>query len=197
MCGCSYKDGNIAFLKSRNQLISPIGNRITIYDLDNNSSFTPDCGTRSDIEHIAPTQDSKVVLLIDKDGYSISVNLEDYKVINHFRFKGKVTDLAFSPNDKFLAISLEKDIFIYERPKSTISIEPLILIRKLNIAHGDKIRKVYWSPDSRFFLSSGEDCIVKMHNLFPLPGWNSSSFLGHRAKNLSAFFSADMKFCFT
>lgn len=126
MCGTSYKTGNIEFLKSKNCLISPIGNRVTIYDLDNNSSFTPDCTTRSDIQHIKPSNDSKTLILVDTDGYSITINLENFKIINHFRFKGPVNTLAFSPNNKFLAVALDKDIYIYEAPKLYTSIETLV-----------------------------------------------------------------------
>jgi len=103
-----------------------LGNRVTFYDLDNNTSFTPDCTTRSDIQHLRASPDSKTMILVDKQGYSITVNLETYKVINHFRFKGPVKDIHFSPNSLFLAAALEKDIFIYEAPKLFSSIETLV-----------------------------------------------------------------------
>lgn len=96
-----------------------------------------------------------------------------------------------------MAAALEKDIFIYEAPKLFSSIETLVLIKKQIISHGNSITKVFWSPDSRFFLSTGSDCIVKMTNLFSLPGWTPTSFIGHRTKILSAFFSDDMKHAYT
>ena len=87
VCGCSYKQGNVEFMPDRNTLLSPVGNRVTLFDLDANSSRTPDLQTRKDIQHIRVSPDGKLVVLVDVEGYSVGYDLERDRTLSHFRFK--------------------------------------------------------------------------------------------------------------
>lgn len=44
--------------------------------------------------------DSKIMVIIDINGYALIVNLISQLVISHFNFKGKVKDGKFSPDGK-------------------------------------------------------------------------------------------------
>jgi periodic tryptophan protein 2 len=74
-------------LPKSNVLLSPVGNRVTLFDLDNNSSRTLDVETRKDVQHIRPSADGRVLLLVDVEGHSITYDLEKDRTLNVFRFK--------------------------------------------------------------------------------------------------------------
>ena len=52
LLGIVYKSGNLVFNQVDDVLVSPVGNKVTIFDLKNNKSKTLPFEARSNIEHV-------------------------------------------------------------------------------------------------------------------------------------------------
>jgi len=196
-CGCIYKNGNVVFDDKKNLLFSPVGNRITIFDLENNISSTPDCQTRSDIAKIALSSKKGILMAVDITGYGIIINTLSHTIINHFNLKEEVSDIQFSPDGNFVAVSLSKHIKIYECPSRERNIEPLVLFKKYLAGHQAEIKSFTWSPDSRFILTTSRDNTVHLGSLYHLHDYKPVSFTGHRTPVIKAFFNESMEYVYT
>lgn len=197
MCGCSYKTGNIEFSPISNVLLSPVGNRVTLFNLDANESRCLDVQTRKDVGLLRISPDGKLVVLVDVEGYAVCYDLTRDKALSHFKFKKEVAGMNFSPDGKFLAAAFDREIRIYEKPPLLKVIEPFVQVKKINTSHSEDICGLFWSPDSRFLCSTSYDCNVLMHNVFPLPGYVTQKFVGHRKKVLQVFWDDKMQRTYT
>ena len=77
------------------------------------------------------------------------------------------------------------------------SFEPLWLIKKYKTRHSGNIRTIDFSPDSRFLVTSGEDDVIFLNNLFPIEGYMAITFEAHRYIVISTSFSHDMAFMYS
>jgi len=191
-CGCVHKNGNILFSSKLNQLFSAVGNKVTVFDLEHNVSTTLPCEARNDIALMALSPDSKILICIDRDGYSVTINLLARVVINHFNFKEQVNDVKYSPDGKFLAICAGRNIKIYEAPDLFKSIEPMVLFKKYHGAHNDNIKQINWSQDSRLILSCSKDNTVRIFTVFLVKNYTPICLTGHKSSIVYA--TSDSKF---
>ena len=66
LCGIIYNSGNITFTKDNNDfLLSPVGNKITCFDLKNGVSSTLPIESRSNIKYIDISPDGKTLISVD------------------------------------------------------------------------------------------------------------------------------------
>jgi periodic tryptophan protein 2 len=157
ICGSFYKDGNIVFSPKKNILFTAVSNRIKAIDLDTNLTHTFDCEARSDIKHLAISPDSKILIAIDSEGYSIIINLITRRIVSYFNFKSAVTSISFSPNGLFLAVATNLAFRIFEAPSLWRSFETLLQYKKFKGCHTDTIISLDWSPDSKFIVTASKD----------------------------------------
>ena len=100
--------------------------------------------------------------------------------------------MKISPNNKFLAVSINKGVQIFEMPNLKKEYEPFVLYRKYTSFHNDKITSINWSSDSRFILTGSKDTNVRILNVFKIKGYYPFTFTGHKKKIITALFSHDM-----
>jgi len=112
---------------------------------------------RSDINKLSVSPDSKIMIAVDIEGYALIINLLTQKIISHFNFKSKLTDIKFSPNNKFLAICSNLSFKIYEAPQLMRNFEAIVLYKKFKGCHAEQINGIEWSPDSRFLVTFSKD----------------------------------------
>lgn len=187
--GTVYKSGDLTFNKVDDLLISPIGNKITVFDLKNNKSKTLPFETRSNIDRIAVSPDGKVMILIDIDGYALVINFVQRVVLTHFNFRAPVTAISFSNDNQFFAVACHNVIRIFEVPSLKKTFAPLKLFKKYNKMHTDDVISLHWSEDSRFLLSSASDLTIKLFSLHKLPNFVPITFSGNKHPIVRAFFS--------
>lgn len=60
-----YNAGNVAF-DSEDILLSPVGNKISCFDLKNGTSITIPLESRSNIEHIELSPDNRILVVVDE-----------------------------------------------------------------------------------------------------------------------------------
>jgi len=192
LLGIVHNTGRVLFLKDDTDiLLSPLGNKILCLDLKYGTSQTLPIEIHSNIDYIDITSDSKILIVVDVLGYCLVVNFPKQIVISHFNFRSKINGLKISPNNKFLAVSINKGVQIFEMPNLIKEYEPFVLYRKYTAFHNDKITSINWSADSRFILTGSKDTNVRILNLFKIPGYYPFTFTGHKKKIITALFSHD------
>ena len=198
LLGIVHNTGRVLFLKDdTNILLSPLGNKILCLDLKYGTSQTLPIEIHSNIDFIDITSDSKILIVVDILGYCLVINFPKQIVISHFNFRSKISALKISPNNKFLAVGINKAIEIFEMPNLIKEYEPFVLYRKYTSFHNDKITSINWSYDSRFILTGSKDTNVRILNLFKIPGYYPYTFTGHKKKIITAVFSKDMERIFS
>ena len=193
LLGIVHNTGRVLFLKDdTNILLSPLGNKILCLDLKYGTSQTLPIEIHSNIDYIDITSDSKILIIVDILGYCLVVNFPKQIVISHFNFRSKINGMKISPNNKFLAVSINKGVQIFEMPNLIKEYEPFVLYRKYTAFHNDKITSINWSADSRFILTGSKDTNVRILNVFKIKGYYPFTFTGHKKKIITALFSHDM-----
>ncbi|RHY31289.1 hypothetical protein DYB32_003624 [Aphanomyces invadans] len=188
--------GNLVFTPDGNSLLSPVGNRITVFDLINNASRTFAFESRKNVQTIAVSLDSRLLVAVDEDGHSLLVNLKKGIVLYRFNFKAPVRTLRFSPDNRYLAVSHGTKIQVWKAPGLKREFAPFVHHRTYGGHHGD-VLSIEWSPDSKFFLSSAKDLSVRLWSLQPYPNFTPYTLVGHRDVVVGAYFSADGQTIYT
>ena len=74
LCGTVYRQGNVLFTPDGNSLVSPVGNRVSVFDLVNNRSHTLPVETRRDIARLALSPNAALLLAVDEGARPCSLS---------------------------------------------------------------------------------------------------------------------------
>lgn len=190
LCGATYRGGNVIFTSDGNSIISPVDNRVNVYDLVNNRSFTLGCESRKNIRILALSPDNRLLLTIDIDGHALLINFIKGIILHRMNFKTRVFDAKFSPCGKFIAVTNNHKIDVWEAP-SLESGWQMARIRSLS-GHVDSVLTVDWSCNSRYIVSASKDMSVRIHCRTLVDEFIPVTFVSHRSPVRGAYFSADM-----
>ncbi|KAJ1339304.1 hypothetical protein BSLG_006071 [Batrachochytrium salamandrivorans] len=144
-----YKAGNVVFTPDGNSLVSPVGNRVSVFDL-----------VKYYTDRTLPN--AALLITVDGDGRALLINFQRQVVLHHHNFKAAVYDLSFSPDGRFLAVTHENQIHIWKAPGFTLEFAPFVLHRVIT-GHYDLVTALSWSADSRFIISSSKDMTSRIH----------------------------------
>jgi len=147
ICGNVFQNGNLLFTPDGNSIVSPIGNRVSMYDLINHKSTALPFENRKNIRRIAVSPDGRMLISIDIEGNSIFFNMARRLVLLHFNFKRKVYDIAFSPDSTMFAITFGRGCQIWRCPNTKLEFCPLTLLLNTSGLNDDVIC-LDWSTDS-------------------------------------------------
>ncbi|KAL4815360.1 WD40-repeat-containing domain protein [Aspergillus spinulosporus] len=203
LLGTVYRKGNILFTPDGNCLISPVGNRVTVFDLVNNTSYTLPFAHRTNIHQLDLTPRGNILLSVDEHGRAILTNFHRRVQIYNFSFKGRVSALKFSPSGRHFAVGVGRRLQIWHTPETPtvggdgeIDFAPFVLHRDL-AGHFDEVQHIEWSSDSRFLLTASKDLTARVWSLDPEDGFEPTTLSGHRQGVRAAFFSADQESIYT
>ncbi|OQU94826.1 WD domain-containing protein [Cladophialophora immunda] len=203
LLGTVYRQGNLVFTPDGNSLLSPVGNRVTVFNLTKNTSYTFPFAHRKNITHLDLSPDGSLLLTIDEDGRAILSIFSRRVAIYHFSFKSPVTSLAFAPDGRHFVVGLGRKIQAWRTPSTPggnadgdLEFAPFILHREYG-GHFDDVRHLSWSGDSRFFLSASKDLTARIWSLDPEEGFEPTVLSGHRQQVKGVWFSADQESIFT
>ena len=87
LCGCVYSQGNLIYTPDGDSLISPVGNRVTVFNLRSSTSVTLPFELDKDIRTIALSPDGVLLVAVDVDGRCLLCNLPQRTVLARFNFK--------------------------------------------------------------------------------------------------------------
>ncbi|ETM99384.1 hypothetical protein PPTG_18846 [Phytophthora nicotianae INRA-310] len=196
LCGSVYSQGNVVFTPDGNSVLSPVGNRITQFDLVNNTSRTFAFEARKNVERVAVSHDSRLLLAVDEDGRCLLVNLKRGAVLYRFHFKQPVKALNFSPDDRYIAVAIGNKVQLWRTPGLVREFAPFVLHRTYTGHYADVV-SVSWSHDAKFFVTGAEDLSARVFSVDPYPGFKPLTLSGHRDVVVGAFFAEDDRSIFT
>nr|XP_039251943.1 periodic tryptophan protein 2 homolog [Styela clava] len=189
LLGTIYKKGNVEFLPRKDILASPVGNRISLFNLKENSSETLSFTTKYNIACVAFSPDGRLVIVIDENGNASLVSLLSQTVIHRFTFRKPVTCIKFDPAGTKFAVAMEKLILLYHAPGKTREINPFTLYRTYHGAY-DTITTFDWTDDSTTFAAGSKDMNTRIYTTIP---GNPLLFSlgGHKDEIVGCFFESN------
>ncbi|KAF2402943.1 periodic tryptophan protein-like protein 2 [Trichodelitschia bisporula] len=203
LLGTVYGRGNLLFAPDGSCLLSPVGNRVSVFDLVSNKSYTLPFAHRRNISRIALNPRGNLLLSVDEDGRAILTHLPRRIALYHFSFRGALTALAFSPSGRYFAAGIGRQIEVWHTPSTPdtsgdggLEFAPFIRHRTYT-GHFDEVQSIEWSSDSRFFLSAAKDLTAKIWSLDPEEGFVPTTLAGHRQPVRNAWFSKDQETIYT
>eukprot|EP01036_Dinobryon_divergens_P026386 gene26386-35026_t len=131
LCGSVYNNGNVIFSSDGNSLYSPVGNRVTLWDLVKQTTHTLPFETRKDIKLITLSNSGRFLVVIDVEGHSIFFNVPRQIVLFRFNFKQPIQCIKFSPDDASFAVTHRHGCQIWKSPSAVREFSPLILKRAI------------------------------------------------------------------
>ncbi|KAJ3774669.1 WD40 repeat-like protein [Lentinula raphanica] len=197
ICGTVYRQGNVLFTADGNSLLSPVGNRVSVFDLVNNKSHTFAFENRKNISRIALSPDGNVLLSVDEDGRALLVNYKRGVVLHHFNFKKPIQDICFSPDGKFIAVTHGSHIQVWKTPNHLAREFAPFVLHRTYTGHMDDVLSIHWAEDSQCFITTSRDMTARLFSLNPVEGYRPKTFAGHRDAVLGAYFSKDGKEIYT
>lgn len=156
LLGTVYRRGNLNFTPDGNSLISPVGNRITIFDLKNNKSETLPLATRCNVACVGLSPDGNLAILVDEEGAALLVSLISKSVIHQFHFQRPVHSVSFSPNGKKFVVTKDKVAMMYHAPGKKREFNAFVLDTTYYGAY-DETTCIDWTDDSKCFAIGSKD----------------------------------------
>lgn len=194
-----YRQGNVQFSHDGNMLLSPVGNRISVFDLVNNKSFTFAYEHRKNIATFDVNKQGTLLLSVDTDGRAILVNFKTRNVLHHFNFKDKCYSVKFSPDGRYFALAVGRFLQIWKTPDVSQDRQFAPFVRyRVHAGHFQDITSFTWSHDSRFLLTTSKDLTSRVWSI------NSedkelvaTTLAGHRDYVLGAYFNSTQEKIYT
>ncbi|KAI7785565.1 periodic tryptophan protein 2 [Diaporthe eres] len=203
LLGTVYSRGNLVFSPDGTDLFSPVGNRVTVFNLVDNKSYTLPFAHRKNIARIGLTPQGNLLLTIDEDGQAILTNIARRIAIYNFSFKSAPTALSFSPSGRYFAVGLGRKLEVWHvpstpdaHPDGELEFAPFVK-HHTHTGHFDEVRHIEWSSDSRFFLSASKDLTARVWSLNQEEGFIPTVLSGHRQAVVGAYFSKDQETIYT
>jgi len=190
LCGTVYRKGNIHFSSGGDCLLSPVGNRVSCFDLKNNKSFTLPFENSRNISKLCVSSKNGLLISIDEDGKSILFSLQTNTKLDHFTFKKKVYDIKYSPDGKFIAVTFGRSLQLWHAPGTKKEFAPFTLLTTYASGYDDVVC-IDWSNDSRFILVGSKDMTSRIHSIHPMEEFTPFVLTGHRNTIVGCFFEKD------
>ncbi|KAM0558491.1 hypothetical protein ACHAPJ_004685 [Fusarium lateritium] len=203
LLGTVYCQGNLLYSPDGTHLFSPVGNRVTVFNLVENKSYTLPFAHRKNIALIGLTPLGNLLLSIDEDGHAILTNVPRRISIYHFSFRSSVTALSFSPSGRHFAVGLGRKIEVWHVPSTPdasaegeLEFAPFVRYHT-HTGHFDTVNHIEWSSDSRFFLTAAKDLTARIWSLNPEEGFTPTVLSGHKQAVIGAWFSENQETIYT
>ncbi|XP_017305246.1 periodic tryptophan protein 2 homolog [Diaphorina citri] len=116
LLGTVYRKGDLVFTKDGNSVISPVGNKITIYDLKNNKSKTLCIESSFNFEHLALSPNNSTLVAVNEKGDASIISMVSQTVIHTHRFNRPVNFITFTPDGMHLIVAKENTVFVFKSP---------------------------------------------------------------------------------
>lgn len=198
LLGTVYRQGNLVFTSDGKKLLSPVGNRVSCFDLVSSKSFTFNYEHRKNVARIALNKQGTLLLSVDEDGRAILVNFISRIVLHHFNFKDAVNDLQFSPDGQYFAIAAGRFIQVWKTPDFTEDRQFAPFVRhRIYSGHYNDVLSVTWSNDLRFFVSTSKDMTSKIFSILSSEKDVAMTLAGHRDYVVKAFFNETQEIIYT
>lgn len=198
LLGTVYSQGNVEFTPDGGSILSPVGNRVSCFDLVNNRSFAFTYEHRKNISCIALNPRANLLISVDEDGRAILVNFVRRTVLHHFNFKEKVGAIRFSPDGHYFAVCAGRHIQVWKTPGRSDRRQFAPFVRhRIYTGHSGHVSSITWSADSRFFLTAAKDLTARVYSVLSEESAAATTLAGHRDNVVGAFFNDTQEIIYT
>ncbi|XP_071951728.1 periodic tryptophan protein 2 homolog [Antedon mediterranea] len=187
LLGVVYRCGNLNFSVDGNSIFSPVGNKITKFDLKNNASHTLPIETNKNINYVAISPNGNTAILVDEDGAAVLCSLISRTILHHFHFHKKVECIKFSPDGRKFVVLKENIAQVYHSPGNKINFNPFVLHRVYHGAYDDT-SCACWSDDSSVFAVGSLDMSTRIYAAEPMERLSMFAVGGHKDAIVGVFF---------
>ncbi|XP_015187730.1 PREDICTED: periodic tryptophan protein 2 homolog [Polistes dominula] len=191
LLGTVYRKGNVIFSLDGSCVISPVGNRISIFDLKNNKSTTLPIESNFNYTTLDISPNGCLLIAINERGDAHIISMISKMVMHKYRFKHRVRCAKFSPDGKYLAVCKANNVFIFNAPNlQTGEFNPFIMERIFH-ASVDETTCLDWSFDSNLLAVGSKDFCTKLFSLQKWANFKTISLGSHRDNIVGCFFEKD------
>ncbi|XP_036299613.1 periodic tryptophan protein 2 homolog isoform X2 [Pipistrellus kuhlii] len=190
LLGTVYRRGNLNFTCDGNSVISPVGNRVTVFDLKNNKSNTLPLTTRYNVKCVGLSPDGRLAIIVDEGGNALLVSLVGRSVLHRFHFKGSVHSVSFSPDGRKFVITKGNIAQMYHAPGRKREFNAFVL-DKTYFGPYDETTHIDWTDDSRCFAVGSKDMSTWV---FGAERWDNLIYYalgGHKDAIVACFFESN------
>lgn len=196
LLGTVYVKGNLVFTPDGDSILSPVGNRITLFDLKNNKSETYPIESKFNITTSAISPDGWLILLVNEEGECILCNTHSKSIIHRFNFARPIRAIKFSPDGKKFAVCKEDKVLVYQTPGRNKEFNPFLLKQTIYGALDETVC-LDWTTDSRCLIAGSKDMSARIHATERFENLAIYTFGGHNDSIAGCFFEKDSLNCYT
>lgn len=179
---------NLVYTSSGNTLLSAVSNRVQVLDLTTHTVKTLPLEARSNIRCMALSPDDALLLVVDVQNYAMLINFHRGIVLHRMRFKKKVRQATFSPNGRYIAVTLGKHVQVWHAPCAGIKeFAPLVLHRTYT-GQSDDVTCITWSSDSSVILAGSRDSTARIWTVQTTRNYQPVTLSGHKSALVGAYF---------
>uniref|UniRef100_A0A0P6JRM8 Putative wd40-repeat-containing subunit of the 18s rrna processing complex n=1 Tax=Aedes aegypti TaxID=7159 RepID=A0A0P6JRM8_AEDAE len=188
LLGSVYRKGTLIFSPDGNSVISPVGNRITIFDLKNNKSHTLSLESEHNYTALDLSPNGCILVAVNETGEAQMISMISHTVIHRYKFKGEVKHLRFSPDGKFFAASVSNAILVFRAPgELSGTYNSFVVQRAFEIAY-DETTFIDWACNSKILAVGSKDNSVRVQGVEFLRNFRPFILGGHRDAIVGCFF---------
>ncbi|XP_052258916.1 periodic tryptophan protein 2 homolog isoform X2 [Dreissena polymorpha] len=190
LLGSVYKKGNLLFTPDGNSVMSPVGNRVTVFDLKNNKSETLPIEARMNITCIALSPDGYTFIVVSEDGEALLCSLVSKTILHTYHFHSPIHAIKFSPDGKKFAVTRESKVLVFHAPGRTREYNPFVLHRTFYGPYDETVC-LDWTSNSSAFCVGSKDMNTRVFGAQHFSNLIVYSMGGHNDVIMGAYFEAD------
>lgn len=190
LLGAVYRQGNLNFSKDGNAVISPVGNRVSVFDLKHNTSETLPISTTKNISCVGVSPNGHLAIIVDEDGAALLVSLITRAVLHHFHFHKPVNSISFSPDGSKFVVTKENVALMYHVPGKQREFNAFVLDKSYYGPY-DETTCIDWTDDSKCFAVGSKDMSTWVFGAERWVNLIYYSLGGHKDIIVGCFFEKD------
>uniref|UniRef100_A0A665T4B4 Small-subunit processome Utp12 domain-containing protein n=1 Tax=Echeneis naucrates TaxID=173247 RepID=A0A665T4B4_ECHNA len=190
LLGAVYRQGNLSFSQDGNAVISPVGNRVSVFDLKNNTSETLPLSTTKNITCVGLSPDGHLAIIVDEDGAALLVSLITRAILHHFHFHKPVNSIRFSPDGRKFVVTKENVALMYHAPGKQREFNAFVLDKSYYGPY-DETTCIDWTDDSKCFVVGSKDMSTWVFGAERWANLIYYSLGGHKDVIVGCFFEKD------
>lgn len=188
LLGSVYRKGTLIFSPDGNSVISPVGNRLTIFDLKNNKSHTLSLESNYNYTALDLSPNGCILIAVNEIGEAQMISMISYSVIHRYKFRSGIRHLRFSPDGKYFAASQDNVVIVFRAPDEISGIYNCFVVqRAFEIAY-DETTFIDWAYNSLILAVGSKDNSVRIQSVEALNNFRPFVLGGHREEIVGCFF---------
>uniref|UniRef100_A0A182KFQ3 Small-subunit processome Utp12 domain-containing protein n=1 Tax=Anopheles christyi TaxID=43041 RepID=A0A182KFQ3_9DIPT len=188
LLGAVFRRGNLLFTPDGYSVISPVGNRITMFDLKNNKSNTLGIESQYNYTAIDLSPNGCLLVVVNEIGEAQMISMISQTTIHRYKFRGEVKYLRFSPDGRYFAACVNTAVLVFVTPgESSGSYGSFVVHRAFEVGFDETVF-LDWAPNSRVLAIGSRDNTVRLQNVIRLETFRPFVLGGHREAIVGCFF---------